>query len=757
MSTLWDPLQYPLARNIGWTLLHSLWQGAFVGLLFAVVRLLARRASANIRYLAGCICLSLSLAGPVLTLKYGTGFPPHWFSSASELSVPGPDVLAAAEGPNHGTSFSASQSWSVLEASSQWLGAMTPVLAGAWLLGVAVCLSRLTCGAWVVRRVRTEGNEPVGLEWLERLNDLRLRLNVCRPVRLLKSTLVEVPTVVGWLRPVILLPASTIAGLTPDQLETILAHELAHVRRLDYLVNAFQCLVESLMFYHPVVWWISRCIREERENCCDDLVLQICENRLVYARALALLEESRLELPRLAFAASGGSLLNRIRRMLGATDSRSRVSTRQLCGLGLLGLGLFLIAIGASLALAPAHFRATTRIRVEPNLEATTGLAERKAPPGHYDPYFIQTEFEVISSDLILRKVIEELNLDKEWGQRYATGRVLKTPETIQMLRNKIDLRPIRNTSLIEISVCMENNGEAATIANKIAEAYQQYRAEEQSKRSKGGINVLLDRQKEEEAKVQQARNEVDKLREELQINEVTEASVQATLLTAETLRRIEGLRIETQAQVIGTETLLADLKKRREEFGTQRLAQALPTAIQDLLLTQLLEQQALAEQKLLMVRKDYGPDNNEVKKALIQVEDLTTRINERVEGILDGLEAKLASLKQALAQLKREVDNAKNHDFQQASYTRPYTSAKRKLEELEEFKRILQMKIAEENVDLSLPKSIVEIVDQASPHERPSVARRSLGASMILLGLLLDTVGLLLVRTKPAPVVRTT
>ena len=113
------------------------------------------------------------------------------------------------------------------------------------------------------------------------------RLGVSRPVRLLKSALVEVPTVIGWFRPVILLPAATLTGLTPGQLEAILAHELAHVRRLDYVVNAFQCLVETLMFYHPVAWWISRCIREERENCCDDLVIKVCGDRLAYARALA--------------------------------------------------------------------------------------------------------------------------------------------------------------------------------------------------------------------------------------------------------------------------------------------------------------------------------------------------------------------------------------------------------------------------------------------------------------------------------------
>ena len=153
---------------------------------------------------------------------------------------------------------------------------------GCW--GWLFFSARLTRSCWWVRSIRIRDNEPLEAAWMEKLDDLRCRLGVSRPVRLLKSALVEVPTVIGWLRPVILLPAATLSGLTPRQLEAILAHELAHVRRLDYLVNAFQCLVETLMFYHPVAWWISRCIREERENCCDDLVIQVCGDRLIRAR-----------------------------------------------------------------------------------------------------------------------------------------------------------------------------------------------------------------------------------------------------------------------------------------------------------------------------------------------------------------------------------------------------------------------------------------------------------------------------------------
>ena len=142
--------------------------------------------------------------------------------------------------------------------------------------------------------------------------------------RLLESALVDVPTVIGWMKPVILLPASALAGLSPAQLEAILAHELAHIRRHDYLVNLLQTLVETLLFYHPAVWWLSRRIRIERENCCDDLAVSLCGDPVAYAQALADLEELRGRGGQLVMAANGGSLVHRVRRLLGAPSHAGR-------------------------------------------------------------------------------------------------------------------------------------------------------------------------------------------------------------------------------------------------------------------------------------------------------------------------------------------------------------------------------------------------------------------------------------------------
>lgn len=179
---------------------------------------------------------------------------------------------------------------------------------------------------------------PADLE--TKLRELARRMGIARVVELVESSAVTVPAVIGWLRPVILVPASALAGLSPQQLEAILAHELAHVRRHDYLVNLLQTVVETLLFYHPAVWWVSAQVRRERENCCDDLAVAVCGDRLGYARALANLEGLRSPSPRLALAADGGSLVDRVRRLVGA-PARSRRPWLA----GVLALSLFPVGV----------------------------------------------------------------------------------------------------------------------------------------------------------------------------------------------------------------------------------------------------------------------------------------------------------------------------------------------------------------------------------------------------------------------------
>jgi len=299
---------------IGWTLLHFVWQGILLAAVLGFVRLLIPQRLAHIRYAAGCITLAAMLVAPLLTAVQMAGM----WTSPSTPPVAAADTALIRSG-NAAVDARAATS---LPATGQ----LMPILVVAWGAGVLVCTIRLAGGWWVARRLVLAGTRPAPASLVEASRAMARRIGLARAVRVLVSTRTRVPLVVGWLRPVLLVPAAVVSGLPVHQLEAVLAHELAHVRRHDYLVNLLQSAVETLLFYHPAVWWVSHTIRVEREHCCDDLAAAACGDRVLYARALAAVESFRQDGAALALAANGGSLVTRIRRLLGEVPPR-HVST----------------------------------------------------------------------------------------------------------------------------------------------------------------------------------------------------------------------------------------------------------------------------------------------------------------------------------------------------------------------------------------------------------------------------------------------
>jgi beta-lactamase regulating signal transducer with metallopeptidase domain len=287
-------------------LTHFLWQGALVGLAAWIALSLLERAKASTRYAVALGALLLMAALPFATAVWLAGETPRP-APAAVSAVPAAAAIVKAPATAGGA------------ATVQTFGAsLLPWIFDVWLAGVAA-LSVVHLGGF--RRVRhlSRQGRPMEEALQALARDLGRRLGIRRAVALLESAAVSVPATVGWLRPVVLVPMSALTGLTPRQLEAILAHELAHVRRHDYLVNLLQTTVETLLFYHPAVWWVSAQVRRERENCCDDLAVTVCGDRLGYARALVEMEGLRTSPPRLALAASGGSLAGRVRRLLAPT------------------------------------------------------------------------------------------------------------------------------------------------------------------------------------------------------------------------------------------------------------------------------------------------------------------------------------------------------------------------------------------------------------------------------------------------------
>jgi TonB family protein len=302
-----------LIRALGWTLLHFCWQGAAVaGLLWCVNALLPVRMP-RARYAAASLALAMLVALPVGTFVRLVGAE---IRASRELRAL-PIVMTPAIVVDAGAGAREPLRQRVeraLDASAPWVPAL-------WLVGVVVFLARLNLGLAVARRMRSSVTEPVEEGLREALARLSARMGLRRAVRLVQSAMVEAPTVIGWLRPVVLMPVGCLAGLSTAQMEAILAHELAHIRRHDYLVSVMQSVVEALLFYHPAVWWVSKQMRRERESCCDDVAVQMSGDRVAYARALSWLEEHRVATPEMALGANGGVLTMRIRRLLGLKES----------------------------------------------------------------------------------------------------------------------------------------------------------------------------------------------------------------------------------------------------------------------------------------------------------------------------------------------------------------------------------------------------------------------------------------------------
>jgi beta-lactamase regulating signal transducer with metallopeptidase domain/peptidoglycan/xylan/chitin deacetylase (PgdA/CDA1 family) len=346
MNTIQELLSQPFFQALGWTLLHFVWQGAFVGILFAGVNILLRRHSANTRYAAACAALLLMLVLPLATFciigTFSTASP-----SNQQTLTRTSDALVAAK-------TSASLSHQQVNApaevdpdamlppeaifSETWaedsFASLLPWLVLLWLAG-ALFLSLRFLGGWTsVQRLKLRRISPATHDWQETIAKLSRQLRLSKPVRLCESALVEVPTVIGWLRPVILVPLSMLTCLSAQQIEALLAHELAHIRRHDYLVNLLQTIVETLLFYHPAVWYVSRRARVEREHCCDDLAVAACGDVLGYARALTTLEQLRGRgAEQFAMAATGGSLIKRIRRLVETPRSSSPRASLWLAGI----------------------------------------------------------------------------------------------------------------------------------------------------------------------------------------------------------------------------------------------------------------------------------------------------------------------------------------------------------------------------------------------------------------------------------------
>ncbi|MEA2236868.1 MAG: hypothetical protein QOC81_1592 [Thermoanaerobaculia bacterium] len=378
MNGLGNLFGTPLAQAIGWALVHLLWQGLLVAAILAATLALLSKQSANVRYLASCGALML-----LVILGTATAYRSY---DAGRATVAGSGsetndaaLLASLKAPTRESNAFADTRQPAADTRfnlASFAKAQLPKVVLAWLIGVLVLSIRLLFGWLRAHAIAKRNAIDAAPEWQRAAHRLAHALKLRRAVQLLESAAVEVPTVIGWLRPVVLLPAATLTGLSTEQMEMILAHELAHVRRNDFFVNLMQAVVETLLFYHPAVWWISNRIRVEREHCCDDVAVSVSGNALVYARALTRLEELRVADAQAFIAANGGSLIGRIRRLAGARAESPNAPSRFVAGAALLTVLIALI-VAPSLPLRGQQQKADPKPTPKP--QASQSSVEVKA------------------------------------------------------------------------------------------------------------------------------------------------------------------------------------------------------------------------------------------------------------------------------------------------------------------------------------------------------------------------------------------
>jgi len=311
-------------QAIGWTLIHFCWQAAAVAAAYGLVSLGVARRSSHTRYMVALCALLAIVACSLGTLawEFRAGMQPAAFSNYDSFFG---NAVAV---PEHATAMSVAPLQDNRAAAKLSLAGLLPWIDGAWVVGVLILSLRSMGGWWLIHVLRTSGVAEVPAAVQASFKRICAALGLRRPVALRISGSISGPMTVGALRALVLLPLAAAANLSTDEMEVVLAHELAHVRRADFAWNLLQTLAETLFFFHPAVWWVSSRIRQERELCCDDVALTVCPNPVVYAHALLRLEEQRSRQWQMAMALDGHqplrSLHMRIARILGEPTNNAR-------------------------------------------------------------------------------------------------------------------------------------------------------------------------------------------------------------------------------------------------------------------------------------------------------------------------------------------------------------------------------------------------------------------------------------------------
>ena len=333
-----------ILQVIVWTIIHSIWQISLAGIVYLALKYFFRNSDSRVKYLLGLSAMAIIVVTVIFTAIYQTmSINTSAQPVATESVIIAENVALGKAGdiPQSKNEVTLMTQLNAFVSYNQWL------IGSLWILGVCIFMLRLIGGMIWLKRLKSNYLQELPMKWYTRMLEINEKLGIKKSIMLAESTLIKVPMVIGYFKPVVLLPAGAITGLSPEQIEAIILHELAHIKRHDYLINIVQSVVESILFYHPVIWWISSEIKDERENCCDDIAVQLSGDSVSYARALASLRIFTDSAPAMAITVVRNryKLLSRITRILQpkvySTGIREKI-------FALAGIVLFIMFIGIS-------------------------------------------------------------------------------------------------------------------------------------------------------------------------------------------------------------------------------------------------------------------------------------------------------------------------------------------------------------------------------------------------------------------------
>jgi beta-lactamase regulating signal transducer with metallopeptidase domain len=349
-----------IIRALCWTLLHSLWQGLILALVAGAIMLFTRKAKSSTRYnLLGLLVLAFLLVSGYTFFRELRPIS----ATIPNPAAPGQVILTA---PVSATPEAAAPEQPGLVGTMVlYFNEHAAVVVLVWLIVALARFVKVLSGVVYAQRIRHYGTRPVSFEWQERLTALLQRLRITRPVRMLESTLVRVPAVVGWLKPIVLVPAGMLTRLSPDQVESILLHELAHISRRDYLFNLVQHVIDTLFFFNPALLWVSGLIRTERENCCDDVAIRETRSRRRLIQALVSFHEYQEMGCALAFSGEKNNMVKRVERIVHKKNHSLNAGERALLMAGVLLLCGAFMTINSAPEATPLKAKIITPSKAE--------------------------------------------------------------------------------------------------------------------------------------------------------------------------------------------------------------------------------------------------------------------------------------------------------------------------------------------------------------------------------------------------------